>query len=154
MPKHLFRPAAFVILSALLALPVFGSDCALCKKAIPPGKGVTAKIGGTTRQYRCIHCALTGLKGERKAYSITATTPLDRKVVRLSYDGKNWRQEPAGTVFLILPEHADECLDVHQPFTSRNEFDRYLRKHPDIAAKKPKAYRIAQYEQMLEAGKG
>jgi hypothetical protein len=143
---------AAAILSVVLQ--ALASECDLCKKAIPPGKGVAAKIGKTTKHFRCIHCALTGLKGERKTFTISAKTPLDRKTVTLTHGVKGWSQQPPGTVFLILPERANECLDVHQPFTSKAEFERYLKKHPEIASQKPKAYTIAQYEQMIEAGKG
>jgi hypothetical protein len=131
-----------------------GSDCALCKKPIPAGKGVTAVIKKETRHFRCIHCALTGLKGEKRSFELLAKTPLDGRRIRLTHSDKGWRQEPKGTVFLILPERAGECLDVHQPFASKAEFDSYLKLHPEIAAQKPKAYTIGDYEKMLEAGKG
>lgn len=151
-----------LLISTLLTLALgswaggisIGSDCALCKKPIPAGKGITAQVGKQEKRYRCIHCALTGLKGERKDYTLLAKTPLDGKTVRLTHHNRAWSQSPRTTVFLILPERAGECLDVHQPFATKAEFDRYLKANPEIAAQKPKAYTIADYERMLEAGKG
>ena len=64
-----------------------------------------------------------------------------------------WVTEPATAVYLILPEHADECLDVHQPFVSQQEFDEYVKANPKIAAQNPQAFTIAHYELMVEAGK-
>lgn len=130
------------------------SDCALCHKPIPAGKGVQATVGKSQKKFRCIHCALTGLKGEKRDYLLQAKTPLDGKTVRLTHRNRAWASSPRTTVFLILPERAGECLDVHQPFATRAEFDRYLKANPAVAAQKPKAYTIADYEKMLEAGKG
>jgi hypothetical protein len=137
-----------------MSAPLDAPKCPLCAKVIPSGKGVDVRIAGKTQKYRCIHCALSGMKGEKKTYEILAKTPLDRKTVVLKHTPKGWSQTPKETVFLILPERADECLDLHQPFASMGEFRRYLKAHPEIAAQKPKPYTIAHYEQMLLAGKG
>lgn len=145
--------AVFCLSLGLAAFASGQGKCDLCAKEIPKGKGVSAKIGKTDKRFRCIHCALTGIKGERKTVSITAKTPLDGKQVVLTHKSGVWSQSPKSTVFLILPERANECLDVHQPFASKEEFDRYLKLHPEIAKQKPKAYTIAQYEKMLSAGK-
>jgi hypothetical protein len=131
----------------------YAEECALCNKAIPAGKGVRAQLGKTSRSYRCIHCALTDLAAEKGTYVIIAKTPLDGRAIRLTHKDGQWSQQPKTAVFLILPERADECLDIHQPFASKAEFDRYLKLHPEIAKQKPKAYTIADYEKILRAGK-
>jgi hypothetical protein len=116
----------FVIMLLSISAFAFDAKCALCKKEIPAGKGVQAQIGNVRRNYRCIHCALSGLEKEKSTYTLIAKTPLDRKTVRLTHCAKGWTQEPATTVYLILPERAGECLDVHQPFATKTEYDRYL----------------------------
>jgi len=132
------------------------SLCALCDKAIPDGKGVQAVVGdgesANTKSYRCIHCALTDLQHEENTITIEAITPLDRQPVRMTRSGGTWSSQPSTTVFLILPERADECLDLHQPFADRAEFDRYLDLHPEIQAEQPVAWTIEHYEEIVQAG--
>lgn len=147
------RTCLVLSLLVLASLAVGQEKCALCDKAILKGKGVSATIAKAEKRYRCVHCALTAVKGAKDAVTIRAKTPLDWKSITLTRKAGAWSQKPKSTVFLILPERANECLDVHQPFASKNEFDRYLKAHPEIAKLKPKAYTIAQYEQLLEAGK-
>jgi len=132
-----------------------GTTCRLCGKEIPKGAGVQATVAGASdvRTYRCIHCALTDLAAEVRDVALTARSPLSGTVIRLQRRQTAWVAEPPTTVYLILPERANECLDVHQPFVSRAEFDEYVAQHPDIAAQHPQAYTIAQYAQILEAGK-
>jgi hypothetical protein len=129
------------------------ATCSLCQKPIPAGTGVAATVGGEARSYRCIHCALTGVAGETRDVALTGRTPLAHRDVRLTRHQGAWVSDPPETVFLILPERADECLDVHQPFASRGEFDRYLAANPQIASQNPQAFTIGQYAEMLAAGR-
>jgi len=127
--------------------------CALCDKPIPAGGGVSATIDGVERrQYRCIHCALTHLQNEQRNIEITARSPMSGQSIRLRRHTGAWTAEPPTAVYLILPERADECLDLHQPFVSLEEFNRYVGQHPEIAAEHPQPFTIGQYEQMLRAG--
>jgi hypothetical protein len=146
----------FAIAALVLSVVVYAASqdaCALCGKEIPEGAGVTTKVGDTVKTYRCIHCALTAIRSEKQIVTISAKTPLDHKTIVLTRKAGVWSQQPKGTVFLILPEKADECIDLHQPFASKAEFERYLKLNPEIAKQKPKAYTIAQYQEILEAGK-
>ncbi|MHC4844712.1 MAG: hypothetical protein ACYTCU_00980 [Planctomycetota bacterium] len=129
-----------------------GPKCDLCKKVIPEGKGVAATVGDEDRDYRCIHCALTDIQDDPADVEIRATTPVDGADIRLTRAAGAWSSSPEATVFLILPERADECLDLHQPFADKDEFDRYLAAHPEVAAEGPVAYTIAQYEEIVVAG--
>jgi len=126
--------------------------CVLCNKTIPEGKGVAATVGDEDRDYRCIHCALTDIRDETADVEIRATTPVDGVDIRLARQAGEWSSAPAETVFLILPERADECLDLHQPFADLGEFDRYLAANPEVASEGPVAYTIAQYEEIVVAG--
>jgi hypothetical protein len=127
--------------------------CTVCAKPIPVGKGVSASVGDERRVYRCIHCALTDVRDAPAAVTIEARTPLDGLPVRLTRRAGEWASDPPSTVFLILPERADECLDVHQPFRTRDEFDRYLAAHPELAPERPSPFTIGQYEELLRAGR-
>jgi hypothetical protein len=139
--------------SPLTATSPGTTTCNLCQKPIPAGTGVAATVGGESRSYRCIHCALTGVADESRDVTLTSRTPASHREVRLTRHRSAWVSDPPETVFLILPEHADECLDVHQPFASRGEFDRYLADNPQIAAQNPRAFTIGQYAEMLAAGR-
>ncbi len=129
--------------------------CRLCNKEIPKGGGVEAKVADSldVRSYRCIHCALTDLAAETKDVTLTARSPSSGQLIQLRRQKTAWTADPSTAVYLILPEHANECLDVHQPFISQAEFERYVSEHPEIAAQRPEPYTIAQYAQILEAGK-
>jgi hypothetical protein len=137
------------------------TDCRLCSKEVPAGQGVVANValpghagaaGGERRIYRCIYCALTDLRDVPQPFTLEATSPMSQRKILLSRKQGEWTAQPSSAVYLILPEHAEECLDVHQPFASRDEFDAYVAAHPEIASQNPQPYTINQYEQMLEAG--
>jgi len=127
--------------------------CSLCQKPITVDTAVKVAIGtAAPKAYRCIHCALTAVREEPADLIISARTRTSGTEVRLRRSHGAWTADPPTTVFLILPERANECLDLHQPFTDRAAFDAYLAAHPDIAAQHPRAFRIDEYEALLKAG--
>jgi hypothetical protein len=134
---------------------VANSACLFCGKSIPSGAGVVARIADSNdrRAYRCIHCALSDLHNETRDVELVAHSPESGAEIVLNRRKGLWSAVPATTVYLILPEHADECLDVHQPFATMAEFEGYVQRHPEIAAQNPRAYTIEQYKQMLDAGR-
>jgi len=83
--------------------------------------------------------------------TLVAPTPAGSQVI-VSRNGSQWQAQPATAVFMALPEAGQECLDRHKAFASDQEFQDYLKAHPNLAAHKPVARPISEWEKLLAEG--
>jgi len=128
--------------------------CEMCHKPIVPARAVCLldRATGTKHRYRCVHCALVAMHSQFPRSQTTAPSGLTGRPIRIERLQSRWRSAPRSAVFLILKEKEGECLDRHQAFSSVQEYQRYLSKHPHLQALRPGLYRLDQIRKMIQAG--
>ena len=145
--------AMMLLLSA--AVPSLGEEysCRLCDKPIPSGKEIPRRTADDTLEhYRCIHCAITAQAAEGGAAEIATRSGVDGTPILIKIDADGWHVQPEGAVFLALPEEDGECMERHQAFVDRSEFDRYLDRKAGLPAAEAEAFSIDDLTELLVAG--
>ncbi|NIM07054.1 MAG: hypothetical protein GTO55_10815 [Armatimonadetes bacterium] len=128
--------------------------CPVCKKPLGK-KPVTFKYAGKTISYRCIHCALVDSKNQGDGVIVTHSAITGKEISlekKVEKKGMQWKATPKTAVALILSEKGDDCLAIHQVFSSRAEFDSYIKSHPDIAKQKPRPLLLTDVDAIIKAG--
>jgi hypothetical protein len=126
----------------------------MCRKPLVAGREVVVTDLATWQRhfYRCVHCAIVAMSRQFPQARAELTSAVQRRPITLLRDGDQWRSKPDTAVLLILPEENGECIARHQTFADPEEFQAYLRDHPNLAAQKPQSYDLSDVDAIIRAG--